>query len=146
VCYAREEPSDHLLSVISWQSTKQDCNPMAHFLDTALPPLVDLIDSLDYAMYHLDGTGALSHLDTLLGIKNLRAIQWVPGSGHESVSQWYDLIRHILSRGKSVEVFAGMDEVDDLAKNVGTRGLLIYTGVSSPDEAASLLEKYPQEV
>jgi len=129
-------------------ATQEDFSYMisdAMFRKFCLPPLVDLIDSLDYAMYHLDGTGALSHLDTLLGIKNLRAIQWVPGAGHESVPQWYDLIRHILSRGKSVEVFAHAAEIDDLVKNVGTRGLLIYTGVASPSQAASLLEKYPQQ-
>jgi len=115
------------------------------FREFCLPPLVDLIDSLDYAMYHLDGVGALSHVDTLLSIPNLRAIQWVPGAGKEAVPQWYELIRHILSKGKSVEVFARVEEIDNLVKNVGTRGLLIYTSVSSPEEAARLLERYPQE-
>jgi hypothetical protein len=75
----------------------------------------------------------------------LRAIQWVPGAGRESVLQWYDLIRRILAGGKSVEVFARVDEIDDLVKNVGPRGLLICTGGVSPSQAARLLEKYPQD-
>ena len=111
-----------------------------------LPPLLDEIDSFEYPMYHLDGAGALSHLDTLLGIEKLRAIQWVPGAGHEGVTQWYELIRRILAGGKSVEVFAHPDEIDDLVKNVGTRGLLIATHVASQEEAERLLEKYPQDV
>jgi hypothetical protein len=128
-------------------ATQEDMSCMISdrmFREFCLPPLVDLIDSLDYAMYHLDGPGALGHLDTLLAITHLRAIQWVPGAGREGISQWYDLIRHILAKGKSVQVFARLNEIDDLVKNVGARGLLIHTRASSPQEAEALLERYPQ--
>jgi hypothetical protein len=128
-------------------ATQEDMSCMISdpmFREFCLPPLVDLIDSLDYAMYHLDGPGALSHLDTLLSITHLRAIQWVPGAGHEEISQWYELIRHILAKGKSVQVFANLNEIDDLVKNVGARGLLIHTRASTPQEAESLLKRYPQ--
>jgi len=130
-------------------ATQEDISYMISdqmYREFCLPPLVDLIDSLDYAMYHLDGVGALSHLDTLLAIPNLRAIQWVPGAGHEEIPQWYELIRRILAKGKSVQVFARLNEIDDLVKNVGAKGLLIHTGVSSPQEAEALLKKYPQVV
>ena len=103
-----------------------------------------LIDSFDYATYHLDSAGALSHLDTLLSIPHLRAIQWVPGAGREEIPQWYELIRHILAGGKLVQVFAKLNEIDNLVKKVGARGLLIHTRVSSPQEAEALLEEYPQ--
>lgn len=116
------------------------------FREFCLPPLVELVESLPYAMYHLDGVGALSHLNTLLGITRLRAIQWVPGAGRERVPQWYGLIRRILAAGKSVEVFAGLDEIDDLVREVGPRGLLIHCGGVSPDQAARLLERYPQDI
>jgi hypothetical protein len=110
-----------------------------------LPPLAELIDALEYAMYHLDGPGALTHLDTLLGIPRLRAIQWVPGAGHEAVAQWYELIHRILDGGKSVEVFARPEEVPGLVREVGCRGLLIHCGEVSEAEADGLLEAYPQE-
>ena len=110
-----------------------------------LPPLMELIDSLAYAMYHLDGPGALTHLDTLLSIPKLRAIQWVPGAGREAVPHWYELIHRILEGGKSVEVFARPEEVPDLVREVGSRGLLIHCGEISEEEADWLLEAYPQE-
>ena len=69
-----------------------------------------------------------------------------PGAGHEEISQWYELIRHILARGKSVQVFARLNEIDNLVKNVGAKGLLIHTRVSSPQEAEALLKQYPQVV
>ncbi len=111
-----------------------------------LPPLMELIDSLDYAMYHLDGPGALTHLDALLSIPKLRAIQWVPGAGREAVPQWYELIHRILKGRKSVEVFARPEEVPDLVREVSSRGLLIHCGEISEEEADWLLEAYPQEV
>lgn len=130
-------------------ATQEDYSYMisdAMFREFCLPPLVDLVESLPYAMYHLDGAGALSHLETLLQIPRLRAIQWVPGAGREAVPQWYDLIERILAAGKSVEVFARLDEIDDLVRRVGPRGLLIHCGGVSPDQAARLLEQYPQDV
>lgn len=90
-----------------------------------LPHIVDMVDVLEYPMYHLDGMGAIGHLDALLDIVGLRVIQWVPGAGHERIDRWYDLIRHVLDRGKSIQVFAEADEIPGLVAAVGTRGLLV---------------------
>lgn len=106
------------------------------------PHLMDMVDAIEYPLYHLDGVGALSHLETLLSITKLKAIQWVPGAGKESIVQWYPLIQRILSMRKSVQVFAEVAEVDDLVKNVGSRGLLITVRAESVDEAEKLVERY----
>jgi len=136
-------------------ATQEDLSYMLSpgmFDEFCLPPLVELIDWLEYPMYHLDGAGAIPHLETLLSIPRLRAIQWVPGAGRESVAQWYGLIRRILEGGKSVQVFARFDEIDELVKAVGAhplvgaRGLLIDCGGVTPEQAERLLEKYPQDV
>jgi hypothetical protein len=106
-----------------------------------LPHLLDFIDAMEYAFYHLDGIGAIKHLDTLLAIPKLRVIQWVPGAGKERLSDWYELIRKILAAEKSIQVFAKPWEVDDLVKNVGARGLLI-TLDATEEEALWLVDKY----
>ena len=90
-----------------------------------LPHVGDMVDLLEYPMYHLDGVGAIAHLDALLDLERLRVIQWVPGAGHERIDQWYDLIRRVLDRGKSIQVFAEADEIPGLVDAVGTRGLLV---------------------
>ncbi|NLG50864.1 MAG: hypothetical protein GX552_12220, partial [Chloroflexi bacterium] len=107
-----------------------------------MPHLRDIVDAMDYAFYHLDGVRSLCHLDSLLSIEGLRGIQWVPGPGYEEVAQWYDLFRYIISKNKSVEVFAQVDEIDDLVKHVGARGLLIACHPANRQEAEQLLEKY----
>jgi hypothetical protein len=107
-----------------------------------LPHIVDQVEAMAYPFYHLDGIGALCHLDTLLDIDKLKVIQWVPGAGKERVAQWYDLIRRILNAGKSIQVFAEPDEVDALVANVGTQGLLITVNGATADEAQRLAERY----
>ena len=102
----------------------------------------DMVDAMDYAMYHLDGAAAIRHLDALQEIPRLRAIQWVPGPGQEAIAQWYPLIARILNAGRSVEVFCRADEIDDLVRHVGARGLLIAVSVSSPAEAEALMDRY----
>lgn len=112
------------------------------FREFCLPHIVDQVDAMDYAFYHLDGVGAIPHLDALLNIPNLRVIQWVPGIGEEEIKQWYPLIRRILAANKSVQVFTTVDEVDDLVRGVGAKGLLISCGDASREEAERLVEKY----
>ena len=115
----------------------------AVFHEFYLPHIYDIVEAMDYALWHLDGiASARSHLDTLLSIPRLRAIQWVPDPGREEIREWYDLIRHILSKGKSVEVFASYEEVEDLVANVGTRGLLIGVNNVTHEEVQRLLARY----
>ena len=51
------------------------------FREFFLDNLVRQIEHIDYSMYHLDGVPALRHLDSLLEIDKLDAIQFIPGAG-----------------------------------------------------------------
>ena len=46
------------------------------------------------AFYHLDGPGAVVHLDALLEIPHMKAIQWVPGAGQPTAAGWIPLMLH----------------------------------------------------
>lgn len=46
-----------------------------------MPELEELCSFLDYPVYHFDGQEQIRHLDSLLSLKNLRAIQWTPVAG-----------------------------------------------------------------
>ncbi|MCJ7735913.1 MAG: hypothetical protein MUQ10_01185, partial [Anaerolineae bacterium] len=124
---------------------QEDCSYMISnemFRRFCLPHIRTMVDVMDYGFYHLDGIGGLTHLDSLLEIESLKAIQWQPGAGKERLDQWYDVLRHILDQGKSVQVYARPDEIDGLVANVGTRGLLAVIGGATCDEAEMLMEKY----
>jgi hypothetical protein len=111
------------------------------FRTFCLPHLLDQMAAMDCPFYHLDGIGALNHLDTLLEIDALAVIQWVPGAGKERLDQWYEVIRRILDANKSVQVYANADEVDELVATVGARGLLV-TVHATRQEAERLMDRY----
>ena len=63
------------------------------FEDVFLPGLVDECRFLDRSIYHLDGPGALRHLDSILAIPELDALQWVFGAGNEGFHRWVEVYR-----------------------------------------------------
>ncbi len=71
----------------------------------ALPALEQELDFLDRSIYHLDGAGALHHVDDLLGLKKLDAIQWVPGSGRKRMWEWTELLRKFRDAGKLLYIY-----------------------------------------
>lgn len=118
-----------------------------------VPALTAQCGWLDYSMYHLDGEGALGHLDALLEIEPLKAIEWTPTGAWGDDPQnprgaspaWHDMYRRIKSAGKSVQaVGLRASEVVGLIEAVGPQGLFIQCFVRDEDEASTLAQKLEQ--
>lgn len=116
------------------------CISPPQFEDLFLPPLVETMRTVDHRIYHLDGTVALQHLDLLLSVPEIQAIQWVPGAGHDAILQWIPLIRRIQQAGKAVLVYAAAQDIPALLGAVSARALCIGTGCASEQEARDLLK------
>ena len=104
----------------------------------------EVFDRIYDIIKHLDGTQARHHLDRLIAIESLDAIEWTPQAGlpRGGSPQWFDLYRKILAGGKSVQaVEVKPHEVIPLLDAVGGRG--VYIMVEFPDErtAEHLAEK-----
>jgi hypothetical protein len=108
------------------------------FRDIFLPPLVDTMRTVDHRIYHLDGPGALHHLETLLDVPEIDAIQWVPGDGQPGALSWVPMIREIQRRGKSVVVYARPGEVQPLLAELSPEGLFVGTWCASEREGREL--------
>ena len=81
-------------------------------------------------LYHLDGAGQLCHLDELLKIKEINAVQWVPGAGALPQDQWPDVYKKISLAGKGIQLWDGFDCIDQVSKDIGTmQGILHITMV-----------------
>ena len=106
-----------------------------------LPPLAQTMHSVDHRIYHLDGPGALHHLDTLLDLPELHAIQWVPGAGQERIMQWVPLLQRIQDSGKAIQVSVVADEVEPLLAELRPAGLCILTRCGSESEGRKLLQR-----
>lgn len=117
------------------------------FADFVAPALEEQCEWLDYSMYHLDGTTAMQHLDALLEIEPLDAIEWTPQSGLPGGGdpQWHELYRRIKDGGKSVQaVGVQPEEVVPLLDEAGPEGLHIRAHAESIEQAEALAETVDQ--
>ncbi len=94
---------------------------------------------LDQVIYHLDGPQCIRHLDLLLAIPEIRAIQWVPGAGQPPMSHWIPLLRRIQAAGRALHLTVTPDEVETLFTELAPNGLMLHTSVASEAEARALV-------
>lgn len=97
------------------------------FRKFALPYIEYEAEFLDHSIFHLDGPGALRHLDDLLSIKKINSIQWVPGAGEKPHIHWIDLFKKILKSKKSIVIYPNsIDEVKIFHKELGPVGVVYH--------------------
>ena len=112
------------------------------------PFIREQCQKIDYTLYHLDGVGAMHHLDALLEIKELNAIQWTPGVGEPQggSSKWYDLYKKILAGGKSIMAcWVTLNELRPLLDNIGGDGVHLemdFHNEREVEQALRIIEEY----
>ena len=80
------------------------------FEEFVMPMLRVDTERLTNTIYHLDGVGELKHLDALLSLPNLKAIQWVYGVGQPGPHAWLDVYHKVLDAGKQIMIIEnGLD-------------------------------------
>ena len=124
-CYFSSWAPDKMSKLQSDISTMISVDDYRRFVQ---PFIREQCQKIDYTLYHLDGVGAMHHLDALLEIKELNAIQWTPGVGEPQGGspKWYDLYRKIIAGGKSIMAcWVILDELRPLLDNIGGEGVHI---------------------
>ncbi len=112
------------------------------------PALTGQCNKLDNTLYHLDGTAAIKHLDSVLEIDSLKAIEWTPEAGIErgGNKRWYGMYKHILKSGKSLQaVEVKPDEILPLIDAVGDDGVYIlceFKNMQEAEKVNNIIEKY----
>jgi hypothetical protein len=130
------------------KTAKLQCDASAMFSTSMFeefvtPALTEQCRWLDYSLYHLDGTQAVKHLDSLLKIDALDGIEWTPQAGIEGGghARWHPLYKKIVDAGKCVQAIGvGPAEVRPLLDACGSNGVFIMSWVDSEDEARRLVD------
>ncbi len=111
--------------------------------DWILPDILTEMAPLERSIFHLDGPQALRHLDLLLDLPQLDAVQWVYGAGRGPAARWIDVYRRIRAADKSIELIA-VDANDALAviDAIGVQGVWVRveTPFASVDEANAFIQ------
>ena len=104
------------------------------FRQFVLPTLERDTQRLGNVIYHLDGVGELCHLDSLLGLKDLKAIQWVYGDGKPGATHWLDVYRKIKAAGKGLMLIGSIPDTLEVMREIGGKGVYCSVGLSYGDE------------
>ena len=106
-----------------------------------IPAIEEEAQFLDCCIYHYDGKGALGHLDDILAIDRIHAVQWVPGAGQPRTIEWMDLLHKIQKASKSLWIYDWtVQEIKEHYRELDPSKVLFSLSVSSQDEAEDLIE------
>ncbi|MCP4640449.1 MAG: trimethylamine corrinoid protein 2 [bacterium] len=111
------------------------------FEDFFLPGIEQECRQLEASIYHLDGPDALRHLDSLLDIKDLNAIQWVYGAGNGRASDWTDVYKRCQAAGKGIQLTVDMDELDWLFSELKPEGAWLHVTAEDRDQVDLALRR-----
>jgi len=96
------------------------------FEEFVLPVIQNEVKPLTHNVFHLDGKGVANHVDHLLKIPEINAIQWVQGVGDDfPIMQWVPFIKKIQAAGKSVVVDVQVSELESFIREMDPKGLLL---------------------
>ena len=108
-----------------------------------LPGIRRECSHMDRCIYHLDGPGALQHLDALLDAPEIDAIQWVPGAGQDYWADWINVYRRIQEKGKALQILSvPVGDIELLRESLRPEGVWVsrVTGIEDDDGAAAALQ------
>jgi hypothetical protein len=93
----------------------------------------------DRTLFHLDGRDAIRHLDALLEIPELDAIQPTISAGDVFDEQWLDVCRRTRAAGKSIQFSGSWEAYSILMKELPPEGMLFIAGARSVEEAEAMI-------
>lgn len=138
-CWAR------IVSSKKWYVPSNDFSCMISkemFDDVFLPGIIEECKHMEASIYHLDGPEALRHLDSLLEIKELNAIQWVYGAGQGRASDWMHIYKKCQEAGKGLQINLELDEIDFFMENLRPEGLwLSINNAENREQAEYAIKK-----
>lgn len=112
------------------------------FDELFLPGIIEECEHMEANIYHLDGPGALRHLDSLLAIDSLNAIQWVYGAGNGRASDWLPVYKKCQAAGKGLQLALELDEIDLFMRELKPNGLwLTIHGVQDREQGEGILTR-----
>jgi hypothetical protein len=135
---AHHQPSITWIGIPSWGKfhvASCDFTSMVStevFDEFYLPSLLSEVSHMTRNVFHLDGKGMLRHLDRLLAVPEIAAIQWVQGVGTDApILQWLPIIKRIQAAGKGVMVDLQLDELEPFIAATKPEGL--YLCLAAPE-------------
>jgi len=133
----------HLLAPGRLQHMQCDLSVMISpemYENFVMPELEKQMEWIEYPVYHFDGIEQQRHLDCLLSLSKLKAIQWTEVAGQPSPSHFIPIIKKIQDAGKRLIVMCQKEDIIPLLQNLSATGLYLHVSANNPEEAKDILQ------
>lgn len=119
-----------------------------YFRTFVLDSLKQATRGLDHVLYHLDGPDAIKHMDALMEVTGIDALQWTSGDhGPDGTMEEWDVIYDkARAAGKSlwVKVYSGgyddwIRNTERIVKKYGSKGLYLFFSDMPLEQAKNLI-------
>lgn len=115
------------------------------FEQFAMPGLVTECAHMTHNIFHVDGKGVARHIDQILTLPNLAAIQWVQGVGDDApMVQWLPFVKKVQAAGKGIVIDLAYQELDAYMEAIPCKGLYITMATENADQEAEVIKKLEQ--
>lgn len=111
------------------------------FIEFGLPILEQEVKSMTHNIFHVDGIGITKHLDAILSVPEVHALQWVQGVGDDyPIMQWVPFIKEYQARGIPMVIDLAKEDIDAFVEVMDPEGLFLWVATECEDEEIEILK------
>jgi hypothetical protein len=112
------------------------------FNEFGLPILQQETKTMTHNIFHVDGQGVAKHLESILSVPEIHAIQWVQGVGDDyPIMQWVSLIKELQARELPVIVDLSAEYLNDFIDVMDPKGLYLWVATENEQEETDILKR-----
>ncbi len=117
----------------------------AFFVEFGLPILQREVKTMTHNVFHVDGKRVARHLDAILSVPEVHALQWVQGVGDDQpIMQWTPFLKSLQARKVPVIVDLTKYELDAFMAEMSPEGLLLWVATENEEEELAILKRLEQ--
>lgn len=114
----------------------------ALFMEFGMPVLQSEVKTMSHNIFHVDGKGVAKHLDLILSVPEVDALQWVQGVGdHYPIMQWVPFIKEVQCKKIPIIVDLQPSELISFIDAMNPHGLFLWLATESEEEELAILDK-----
>lgn len=96
---------------------------------------------MTHNVFHVDGRGVAKHLDTILSMPEVHAIQWVQGVGDDyPIMQWVPFIKDLQAKNVPVIVDLSKEDLNEFISVMQPQGLFLWVATENEEEEREILK------
>ena len=111
------------------------------FVEFGLPILQREVKSMTHNIFHVDGKGVAKHLDAILSVPEVHAVQWVQGVGDDyPILQWVPFIKELQAREVPLVIDLAKEDIVAFTDVMNPEGLFLWVATESEEEEIEILK------